>query len=104
MVRTFKANEMTPTKKIANALNGYKKALVSVAIITLQITIIIIASKISGTVNRIATQTANNAHRIEAIKLDFDDKLSYLDMNGCKVATDNAKALAVMRAKKRTSD
>jgi len=86
-------------KKIVEKFNGNKKHIFPVAQISLLVTILYFAIKASVIMGEIKQFTKDNYTRITETKYSLQEDISYLDMHGCKPSVNNAKAIAVMRAK-----
>jgi hypothetical protein len=90
-------------KEIVKKVNGNKKdiaySMFLIAILLAVLKILEVTNAVSKAVGKIEANQSYINLELNRTNQVMDEKISYLDMNGCKPSTKNAKAIAVMRAK-----
>lgn len=85
------------------AINGNKKyiaiigLLVATFLAVLKILTVVLA--VGVTIGEVKAHQVNTMHRVTEMKLDYGEKISYLDVYGCKPSQNNTKNIAILGAK-----
>ena len=89
--------------KILERINGHCYPIATIGLVLtaigIGVAILIVALDTREEIGMIKEQSRNNAVNITMTELRFNDRISYLDIYGCKTSQNNAKSLAVIGAK-----
>ncbi len=84
-------------------MNGSKKyiaiigLLVATLLTAIKILTVVLAAGVA--IGEVKAHQVNTIHRVSEMKLDYEGKINYLDLYGCKPSQNNTKNIAVIGAK-----